>query len=298
MKELIHFTNGSYHTPQNRGAVLSRLSPSLPFYARLIAIVMRSSRRARRGRYDTWDWAASSFDVFKALERVGVQFHITGADNIAGQDGPCLFIGNHMSTLETFILPCIIVPFKDVTFVVKKSLIDYPVFKYVMRSRDPVTVGRTNPRDDLRAVLDGGSEILKSGRSIVIFPQTTRTNVFDPGEFNTIGIKLAKKAGVPVIPIALRTDAWGTGRRLKDFGPIDPAKTVHFAFGSPLHVADRGTGEHRAIIAFITAKLKMLARPGARPSRSAKAAACASTRRPTLCGSRTARSTPPSAATA
>jgi 1-acyl-sn-glycerol-3-phosphate acyltransferase len=256
MKELIHFTGGSYHTPQGRGKTLPKFSPSLTFYARLVAIVTRSSRRARRGRYDTWDWATSSFEVFTALERVGVQFHITGADNIAGTDGPCLFIGNHMSSLETFVLPCIIVPFRDVTFVVKESLIDYPVFKHVMRSRDPVTVGRANPREDLRAVLGGGTEILKSGRSIVIFPQTTRTHVFDPGEFNTIGIKLAKKAGVPVIPVALRTDAWGTGRRLKDFGPIDPSKAVHFAFGSPMHVTDRGNSEHRSIIAFITGKLR------------------------------------------
>jgi 1-acyl-sn-glycerol-3-phosphate acyltransferase len=165
-----------------------------------------------------------------------------------------------MSTLETFVLPVIIAPIKDATFVVKQSLVEYPVFKYVMRSRNPITVGRSNPRDDLRAVLEGGVERLKAGMSIIIFPQTTRTPVFAKEQFNTIGIKLAKRAGVPAVPIALRTDAWGNGRHLKDFGRIDPAKTVHFAFGKPLVIKDRGDEEHEQIIDFITGKLDEWAR--------------------------------------
>jgi 1-acyl-sn-glycerol-3-phosphate acyltransferase len=154
------------------------------------------------------------------------------------------------------VLPAIISQFKDSTFVVKQSLVDYPVFKHIMRSRDPITVGRTNPRDDLKAVFEGGEVRLKAGRSIVIFPQTTRTEVFQPSEFNTIGIKLAKRAGVPVVPIALKTDAWGNGRYLKDFGKIDPSKKVFFEFGKPLTIAGRGDEEHQQIIAFISGKLK------------------------------------------
>ncbi|HSB81540.1 MAG TPA: 1-acyl-sn-glycerol-3-phosphate acyltransferase, partial [Candidatus Methylomirabilis sp.] len=124
-----------------------------------------------------------------------------------------------------------------------------------MRSRDPITVGRTTPREDLKAVLEGGAERLAKGISIVIFPQTTRTAAFDSKEFNTIGIKLAKRASVPVIPFALKTDAWGNGRLHKDLGKIDPSKTVHFAFGAPLRIADRGSEEHEAIIRFISAHL-------------------------------------------
>jgi 1-acyl-sn-glycerol-3-phosphate acyltransferase len=161
-----------------------------------------------------------------------------------------------MGTLETFVLPTLISSSKDATFVIKQSLVDYPVFKYVMRARDPITVGRSNPRDDLKAVLEGGTERLKAGRSIIIFPQTTRTSVFDPEQFNTIGIKLAKRAGVPVVPIALKTDAWGNGKYLKDYGRIDPSKKVHVAFSKPLWIKDRGTEEHQEIIEFITEKLK------------------------------------------
>ncbi|MFA5354082.1 MAG: lysophospholipid acyltransferase family protein, partial [Thermodesulfovibrionales bacterium] len=215
-----------------------------------------ASGQAKRGRYPTARWAESSRAILTALESVGVKVEITGLENILSVEGPCVFIGNHMSTLETFVLPAIIAPFKDATFVVKQSLVDYPVFRFVMRSRNPVTVGRSNPREDLKAVLEGGAERLKEGRSMIIFPQSTRSERFDPAEFNSIGIKLAKKAGVPVIPIAMKTDAWGNGRLLKDFGRIDPSKAVHVAFGSPMTIKDRGTEEHEAIISFIQAKLK------------------------------------------
>jgi 1-acyl-sn-glycerol-3-phosphate acyltransferase len=230
--------------------------PSFFFYRRMASIVFRSSSRAKRGHYGDREWAESSLDIMKALEHVGVIFELTGAGHFINFSGPCVFIGNHMSTLETFVLPGIIEPFKDVTFVVKQSLIDYPVFRYVMRSRHPVVVGRSNPREDLRAVLEGGADRLNAGRSMIIFPQTTRTPLFDPSAFNTIGIKLAKKAGVPAIPIALKTDAWGNGKHIKDFGTIDPSRKVYFAFGEPLAITGNGAAEHRQIIEFISSSLK------------------------------------------
>lgn len=256
LKQPIPFENGHYKTKPERPSFLGRLFPSAHFYAGLVRIVFRSSHQAKRSRYGDVGWAMSSFDVFRELEKVGVTFEITGVENFRRLEGPCVFIGNHMSTLETFILPCIIEPYKDTTFVVKQSLIDYPVFRHVMRSREPIVVSRDDPREDLKAVFEQGTEILSKGRSIIIFPQKTRTPAFDPKEFNSIGIKLAVKARVPVVPIALKTDAWGNGRLLKDFGKIDPSKKVCFSFGEPMPVKGRGVAEHNAIIAYIEEHLK------------------------------------------
>ncbi len=247
--------DGCYRTPPGSVSCLARISPGLVFYPRVASVVWRASAKAKRGRYDDHEWSLSSLHTLRALEAAGIRFDISGLDHIQAVKRPCVFIANHMSTLETFILPIILLATTRLTFVVKQSLIDYPVFGHVMRSRDPIAVGRANPREDLRAVLDGGVERLGRGLSIVIFPQTTRTPRFSPAEFNSIGIKLAKKADAPVIPIALKTDAWGNGRVLKDCGKIDPSKRVHFAFGSPLHIQDRGNQEHEAIIGFIRDKL-------------------------------------------
>ena len=250
------FPGDTYRTPSRQPSLAARMAPSFIFYYHAFMIVFRGSSLAKRGRYGTAEWCQSSLATLRALEQVGVNVEITGIDSIRGLDGPCVFLANHMSTLETFVLPVIISSFKDSTFVVKQSLVDYPVFKHIMRSRDPITVGRSNPRDDFKAVMDGGVERLRAGRSIIIFPQTTRTPVFDHESFNTIGMKLARKANVPVVPIALKTDAWGNGKFLKDYGKISPEKRVYFAFGKPMTVSDRGTEEHAAIIEFISRKLK------------------------------------------
>ena len=247
--------HGTYTTSGHAKGWLAGLWPNLAFYSRILPIVYRASAKAKRGLYDDAAWSASSLDVVRALEHVAVRLAIAGLDHVAALAGPCVFIGNHMSILETYVLPVLLLPFMPITFVVKQSLLDYPFFGHVMRSRDPISVRRTNPRDDLKSVLEGGVERLAKGISIVIFPQSTRTAAFDPRVFNTIGVKLAKRASVPVIPMALKTDAWGNGRLHKDLGRIDPSRTVHRAFGAPLRIADRGGEAHEAIIRFVSAHL-------------------------------------------
>lgn len=253
--EEITYTDGVYRTDRRRISLFARALPSLAFWCPFLGTIFRASAKAKRSEYDSPAWAHSSLEVLRELEDVGVRVEITGIDHVKGLEGRCLFISNHMSMLETMVLPCIIQPIKEVTFVVKQSLLDYPVFGHVMRSRDPVAVGRTNPRDDLKAVMGGGIERLNAGRSIIVFPQTTRTTSFDPAQFNTIGIKLARKARVPVVPIAILSDAWSNGKVVKDLGRIHPSKDVHFAFGEPLRVRGRGKEEHDAIVEFIAAKL-------------------------------------------
>ncbi|MDD6088558.1 MAG: lysophospholipid acyltransferase family protein [Desulfovibrionaceae bacterium] len=237
-------------------SMAARFFTSIYFYSKVMGTIWRASSLAQKNLYSGKEWIESSREIFQWLEEVGCTIEIEGMSNYQKLDAPCIFIGNHMSTLETFVLPCLIQPWKDMTFVVKESLVHYPLFGSVLRSRNPIVVGRVNPREDLAAVLGQGMEILNKGRSLIIFPQSTRTQRFDPKYFNTIGIKLARKAGVPVIPLALRTDAWGTSRLTKDFGPITPSSVIHFAFGEPLVVSGTGRNEHQQIVDFISRRLK------------------------------------------
>ncbi len=248
-------TESHYRTPDRRGSGSAAWLATLVFYAKAIEVVRRAAKLAKKGRYDNHEWIASSITTVRALESVGGTFDLQGLDVVQGLASPCVFIGNHMSILETFVLPCLIVPHRSVTFVVKESLIKYPLFGHVMRDRNPVVVGRDNPREDLKTVMEEGQKRLEAGISIVIFPQTTRSVEFDSKKFNTLGIKLAKRCRTPVVPFALKTDAWGLGRRIKDFGPIRPEKTVHIYFGEPLSVSGSGKEEHHAVVAFIEKNL-------------------------------------------
>jgi 1-acyl-sn-glycerol-3-phosphate acyltransferase len=246
----------AYHSEPTVVPWLGKHFPSLCFYQKFIANVLRSSRMARRDQYGDQEWTVSSFKVLKDLESLGVPAEITGLEHVRQLDSPCVFVGNHMSTLETMVLPAIIQPIRDVTFVVKQSLLDYPVFKHIAATRDPIAVTRDNPREDLKAVINGGVARLARGISVVVFPQTTRSATFDSKKFNTIGIKLAVKAKVPIIPVALQTNAWGNGKWIKDFGPVNPSKPIRFAFGDPIHIDGRGSNQHKEVIHFINTKLQ------------------------------------------
>ena len=170
-----------------------------------------------------------------------------------------------MSTLETFVLPSLIMPHVfDLTYVIKRSLVDYPVFGNVVKTRDPVVVDRVNPRDDLKVVMEEGTRRLEQGRSLVIFPHHTRTVEFDTRQFNSIGIKLAKKANALVVPIALLTWAWTAGKKIKDFGPIIPDRTIHFAFGEPFEVTGKGQEEQQRVVDFIQQHLAEWNKPFAK----------------------------------
>lgn len=250
------YTNSVYRTASPTGSLLAKTFPGVTFYSRFIAITLKAGAKAKRDCYSDAEFCQSSFRILRALEKVGVRFEITGMDVLKQLNTPCVVIANHMSVLETTVLPGIIGTFRKVTFIVKRSLLAYPVFGRVLQSRDPIAVSRANPREDLRVVLEGGIERLKRGISIVAFPQTTRTLFFDTAQFNTIGVKLARKAEVPAIPLALFTAAWGNGKYLKDFGRIDPSLEVRFAFGAPISVQGRGIEEHEAIISFISGKLE------------------------------------------
>ena len=164
--EDLTYKNGSYKTTPAPVSSFSRICPSCAFYADVFSIVSRGSAKAKRRQYPTAAWTQSSLDTLRALERVGVQIEITGVDSFRTLDGPCVFVGNHMSALETFVLPAIIAQFRDVTFVIKQSLIDYPVFKHIMRSRDPIVVDRTNARKDrlhiVNIEIESGKTRLKS----------------------------------------------------------------------------------------------------------------------------------------
>lgn len=251
----VYFKSDSYHTAEDTPrALLDKLvlNTRLYFIGKFIGVILKSRSLALKGEYDSKAWVSSSYDIFKFTEECGGRFHITGLDNIRNCEGPVVFVSNHMSTLETMVFPCIIAPLMKVTYIVKDSLINHPFFGPIMRSRDPIVVSRSNSREDLLTVMNKGQVLLAEGTSIIVFPQSTRTANFSPKDLNSLGVKLASKANVQVVPIAIKTDFWENGKYLKDLGPIDRSKPIHIAFGEPVVINGTGKEEHKQVVDFIS----------------------------------------------
>jgi 1-acyl-sn-glycerol-3-phosphate acyltransferase len=229
---------------------------SLIYYIKLMTNLIHASFPARRGTLDNEKWAFYSHWVVRIVESVGGRVNISGLEALSRQQGPVVFIANHMSLLETLILAGIVLPFKRVNFIIKEELRHYPVIGSIFKSLKLIAVSRQNPREDLKVVMREGSEFISNGGSIFIFPQATRSVEFIIREFNTLGVKLAAKAGVPVIPVAIKTDFQGNGKLIKDMGPIDPAKVLYFKFGDPISVEGKGREVHRYVVDFISENLK------------------------------------------
>lgn len=208
-------------------------------------------RRAVENSCDDAAWNYGSIWFGEVFEGIGGQIELAGMENFSGLNEPCIFIANHMSTLETFLLPGVIRPYLPVTFIVKKSLTTMPFFGSIMRSRNPVVVERVNPRADLATVLEEGAKRLQAGISVIVFPQSTRCLNFEPAKFNSIGIKLARKTNAPVVPLALKTDAWGQGKKIKELGKVRPDLPARFKFAPVMRITGTGKKEHEQICDFI-----------------------------------------------
>jgi 1-acyl-sn-glycerol-3-phosphate acyltransferase len=225
------------------------------YYLRLVFTLTHAGIVGRRGNLDDERWARFSHRIVKIVESVGGKINISGLEAVAQRRGPVVYIANHMSLLETLILPGIALAFNRVNFVIKEELRHYPVVKHFMIALKLIAVSRQNPRDDLKVVMREGSKFISNGGSIFIFPQATRSVEFDVEGFNTLGVKLAARNGVPVVPVAIKTDFQQNGKWIKELGPIDPLKTIYFKFGEPLVVEGKGRQAHQDVIEFIVQNL-------------------------------------------
>lgn len=248
------FSGDAYDTPpdfpsslMNNLFLKSRLGFFLPFFR--IILKYRSICKNKQGSPELW--VKHSLMILKAIEGSGGRFHLEGLDNLRKIKEPLVVVSNHMSSMETMIYPALLYPFFPITFVVKRSLQTSSLFGDIMMSHNTIGVERKNPREDFQKVLSDGAQRLKEGISVVIFPQATRETVFSEEKFNSLGIKLARRANVKIMPAALKTDFWGNGKIIKDIGPISPSKPIHFAFGEPMELEGNGKKQHQKCIDFI-----------------------------------------------
>ena len=132
------------------------------------------------------------------IKIAGLNLTVVGKENIPNE--PCLFVGNHQSNFD---IPVILSNMNRTTgAVAKKEMEKIPIMSYWMRQIHCVFMDRKNPREALKAIAEG-VENLKNGYSMLIFPEGTRSKSNNMGEFKKGSMRLAIKAGVPIVPVTL-----------------------------------------------------------------------------------------------
>ena len=267
-------TTGRYVTaPENRPAAPARINSlnSFRYAGTIIRIVSRCALRNAGKRFNYQGWGEICMDSVSFAERLGAEVTFEGFEQRAAYDGPVVYVSNHMSTLETMVFPTTLLSFGKLAIVLKESLTRIPYVGAAALAVGSIAVTRKNAREDLKTVLEEGAKRIADGHSVLLFPQGTRQAVFDGKKFNSLGSKLAERAGVPLVPIAVKTDILQTGKWIKDFGQVDPSKPLRFACGPVLPAALGARKTHEQSVAFIESKIREWGMPVAEGGDTAEA---------------------------
>lgn len=128
----------------------------------------------------------------------GLDFEIEGLANLR-REGPSIYVFNHQSLLDSMVLAHLLRT--DVVAMCKKQMASTPVVGRLLRQADTIFVDRDE--SDQKAVLQRALDVLDSGRSLVIAPEGSRSTLGDIQPFKHGAFYLARKAGVPIVPIVL-----------------------------------------------------------------------------------------------
>jgi 1-acyl-sn-glycerol-3-phosphate acyltransferase len=149
----------------------------------------------------------------------GVTVTLSGTEHIP--DGPVIFMSNHQSNYD--ILSLLAAMPRQIHWIAKKELFDIPVFGPSMRRGGYIPLDRGDGRKALQS-MDEAAATIRQGKSVVLFPEGTRTPDGNLLPFKRGGFILARKAAVPVIPVTIN----GSGR-------INPAGEIKLYCGN-IHI--------------------------------------------------------------
>lgn len=140
-----------------------------------------------------------------------ITINIEGKENIPREDG-FVFISNHQGYADIIVL-LKVMEGRQVGFIAKENLQKVPYFGKWISAIRGVYIKRGDAREALKSIQAGVNHI-KEGFNLVIFPEGTRSRRPEMGEFKPGSFKLATKAKVPIVPVAIN----GTRHFFEDRG--------------------------------------------------------------------------------
>jgi 1-acyl-sn-glycerol-3-phosphate acyltransferase len=235
-----------------------KIISNIPFALWFLTLLhtLRPLRKSIHRHVEAGDVLSERKDIRKAedlfgdflVKKAGIRLETNGQENVP--EGPVVFVSNHQSYWDIPIFFAA-VKSKPFGFVAKASLRKIPGFGNWIKDVRSVFIQREDARAALRAI-DEGIGLLQQGFSLVIFPEGTRSRSGKMREFKKGSLRLATKAGVPVVPVTLD----GTYRAFEETGKISPATIrviIHKAIETK-ELSKREAGELAEVVEQIIGK--------------------------------------------
>ncbi|MEN0007022.1 MAG: HAD-IB family hydrolase, partial [Bacteroidota bacterium] len=134
------------------------------------------------------------------ISSAGIELVVKGREHLWAKR-PAVFIFNHQSSADLFIAAKLIR--KDATGIAKKELRMMPIIGQMMTAAGVIFIDRSDREKAIEA-MKPAVDALKTGTSIIIFPEGTRSKDYKLGEFKKGAFHLAMQAGVPIVPVIIR----------------------------------------------------------------------------------------------
>lgn len=208
-------------------------------------------RRAQR------DWA-------RGLARFwGMELKVIGAENMP-EGSSYVVMSNHASYADivALFMALPVIP----GFLAKQELMRIPFLAAALRAGGHVLIDR-GKRESAKQAIESAAEQVRSGKTVLIFPEGTRGDSDAIAKFKSGGFHLAKAAGVPIIPVGLRgTRAIGPKHSVL-FWP----GTVEVHIGAPVTPDQIAAKELNPLVESVRTEIASLSDLPVAPSASARA---------------------------
>jgi 1-acyl-sn-glycerol-3-phosphate acyltransferase len=118
--------------------------------------------------------------------------------------GGCVVVANHASHADTAVLLAALPARAQPVFAAAADYwFDVPVRRFVAAALIGVLPVRRSGADTYAQLLAAARPALEAGRTVVIYPEGTRSTDGSIGEFRSGALRLARDCGVPLVPVAV-----------------------------------------------------------------------------------------------
>lgn len=131
---------------------------------------------------------------------LGISHEVRGLENLPAE--PSVILAKHQSAWETVALQDLVPEDVYCVFVLKRELLRLPFFGWGLSALQMISIDRMAGREALNQVVEQGTDRLRRGFWIIIFPEGTRVAPGETRRYKQGGAYLAAQAGAKVVPVA------------------------------------------------------------------------------------------------